>query len=60
MNDMVSDLISHTDKQTQYTQGPTDWHVYEYMLTSPVTCTQQLPVLHWMNNLLIKKRGQIL
>ena len=24
MNDMVSGLVSHTDKQTQYTQGPTD------------------------------------
>ena len=30
-------------------------HMYKYILTAPVTCTQQLPTLHWMNNLLIQK-----
>ena len=29
-------------------------HIYKYILTPPVLCTQQLPVLHWMNNLLIQ------
>ena len=29
-------------------------HIYKYILTPPPLCTQQLPVLHWMNNLLIQ------
>ena len=28
---------------------------YQYTLKPPVACTQQLPALHWMNNLLIQK-----
>ena len=30
-------------------------HIYKCILTQLVTCTQQLPVLHLMNNLLIQK-----
>ena len=30
-------------------------HPHEYILTPPVMCLQQLPVLHWMNNLLTSK-----
>ena len=30
-------------------------HIYKYISTPPVRCTQQLHVLHWMTNLLIQK-----
>ena len=26
-------------------------HISKYILTQPVTCTQQLPILHWMKSL---------
>ena len=35
-----------TQKHTQHTQEPVDWHPYEYILTPPVMCSQQLPFLH--------------
>ena len=45
-----------TQTKTHNTNGPIDWHKpYKYILTSPVTCSQQLPVLHWMHNLLLSK-----
>ena len=47
--------IKHLHKHTQDTQGPMKWHIYKCIITSPVMYTQQLPVLHWMNNLLIQK-----
>ena len=48
--------ITHR-KHMQDTQGLIDWytHIYEYILTPSVMCTQQLSVLHGMNNLLIQK-----
>lgn len=32
-------------KHIQDTQEPTDWHIYKYISTPPVTFTEQLPVL---------------
>ena len=45
----------HTHKhiQTQLTLGPIDWH--KNILTPPVMCSQQLPVLHRINHSLILK-----
>ena len=47
----------HTNKNIQGAHGPIDWNahinIYKYILTAPVMCTQQVPVLHWMNNLII-------
>ena len=45
-----SDRLTHTG-----TQGPIFLHTFKYILTAPVTCAQQLPVLHWINNFLIQK-----
>ena len=42
----------HTKTKTHKTNTLT--HKYKHILTPPFTCTQQLPVLHWMNNLLIQ------
>ena len=47
--------VTETGKNTRDIQGPTDWHTYNYILTPSVMCTQQLPVLLWMINLLIQK-----
>ena len=49
-----SDLISHGQTNRQGTPGPIDYHIYKYVLTPPITCRQQPPILHWMNNLLIQ------
>ena len=57
--DMVfaSTLIwfTHTLTNTQNTQTNRLTHKHKYILTPPVVCTQQIAVLHWMNNLLIQK-----
>lgn len=45
----------HTNKDTQHTWTNRLTQSYKYILTSPVTCSQQLPVLHWMHNLLLSK-----
>ena len=45
--------IVHTNKQ--HTRADRLTHPYKYILTPPVMCSQQLSVLHWMNNLLILK-----
>ena len=42
---------THRIHRDQYTYT----HTYKYVLTSPVTCAQQLSVLQWMNNFLIQK-----
>ena len=47
---------THTHIDTQHTQGGsrlTD--LYEYIFTLPAMSSQQLSLLHWMNNLLISK-----
>ena len=59
-DDMVfaSTLIwYHTQTNTHraYRDQQTDTNRYKYILTPSVMCTQQLPVLHWMNNLLIQR-----
>ena len=50
-------MISFIQKGTYRTRRYqyTDTHIYEFMLTSPVVCTHELPILHSMNNLLIQK-----
>ena len=54
---LVSDLISHTNKQT-YTahRGPIDWHthinIYQHHC---YVLTEQISVLQWGNNSLISK-----
>ena len=53
----VSILIwYHIHRQTHKGGTETNWltHIYEYILTPPVMCTQQLLALHWMNDLLIQ------
>ena len=48
--------ISHTQTNIeQDTQRPIDWFMHINILTLPIMCTQQLSVLHWMDNLLIQK-----
>ena len=57
--DMVTQIWYHTHRQSY------KWHKRSYRLThayksksvlaTPVMCTHQLTVLHWMNNLLIQK-----
>ena len=44
--------IETTSYRTNWDQK-TDTH--KYILTPPVTCTQQLPVLHWIDKLLMQK-----
>ena len=49
-------LLLHTQKNTH--RAHKDHRLtrrYKDILTPPVTCTQQLTALHWMNNLLIRK-----
>ena len=50
---LCSVLISPTHKQghTAHTGANRLTHPYKYILTPPVMCSQQLSVLHWMNNL---------
>ena len=45
--------ITDSNKHIQEKQGLVYWHTHK-TLRPPVRCTQQLPVLHWMNNLLIQ------
>ena len=50
-----SDLIpQNADKHTWNTQGPIYLHTSKNILTLPVICAQQLTILNWMNNFLIK------
>ena len=44
---------THKHIQTQLTLGPIDWYIN--ILTPPVMCSQQLPVLHRINHSLILK-----
>ena len=46
---------THTDKHTENTGTNKLTHTYNYILTLPVMCTRQLPVLHLTDNLLIQK-----
>ena len=57
-NDMVfaGALISnHTHKHMHDTVTNSLRHTYKYILTLTIMYTQQLLVLHWMENLLIQK-----
>ena len=46
---------THTNKDTGRTRTNRLTHPCKYMLIPSVICSQQLSVLHWMNNLLIQK-----
>ena len=46
--------ITHRHTHTGHTRTNRLIHTYKYILTPAVMCTQQLPVLHWMNTLLIQ------
>ena len=48
---------THTDTfaHRQDTKGPIEWHTDGYILIPPVICSQQISVLHWMNNSLKAK-----
>ena len=54
-----SDLIAHTVKHKQGTQGPVDWHTYinihlhHLLCAPPVMCSQKLPLLHWVTKRII-------
>ena len=47
----------HTHKHIYTSHRGTNWpaYIYKYILTSTVMRSQQLPVLHWMNDSLISK-----
>ena len=52
-----SDLILHihTHKNTVHSEANRLTHPCKYILTAPAMSSQQLSVLHWMNNSLILK-----
>ena len=50
-----SDLISHIETTSYRTNWDQKTDTHKYILTPPVTCTQQLPVLHWIDKLLMQK-----
>ena len=45
----------HTQRHTAHSGTSKLTDPYKYIFTSPVMCSQQLPLLHWMNNSLISK-----
>ena len=48
--------ITHAHKKQRHHTGANRLkRPYKHILTSPVLCSQQLSVLHWMNNLMIWK-----
>ena len=51
---VVSWYLTQTDTYTQR-PGKTFNNTYEYILTPPVMCAQQLPVLNWINDVLIQR-----
>ena len=46
---------AHTRRQIAHTDANGLTHPYKYMLTLPVMCSKQLPVLNWMNNFVASK-----
>ena len=46
---------THTHKDTKHTRASRLTHPYKYIFISPAMCSQQLSLLHWMNNSLIPK-----
>ena len=53
-----SDLISqhkHIQTHTVHSGVSRLKHTYKYIFTPPLMCSQQLSLLHWMNNLSISK-----
>ena len=46
---------TQTNTHKTHRSQQTDTHVHMFILTATVMSTQQLPVLFWMNNLLIQK-----
>ena len=46
---------THRQAHTGHTGTNRQTQTYKYKFTPPVMSTQQLPVLHWMTNLLIQK-----
>ena len=45
----------HRQEHTGHRKTNRLTHIYKCISTQPVTCTQQLPVLYWMNNWFIQK-----
>ena len=50
-----ADLISHTQTGTTHLGASRPTHSCKYIFTPTVTCSQQLSLLHWMNNSLTSK-----
>ena len=46
---------THTQRHNTLRGQCTDTHQHKYIFTPPVMCSQQLSLLHWMNNSLISK-----
>ena len=46
---------THTHKDTKHTRASRLTQPYKYIFISPAMCSQQLSLLHWMNNSLIPK-----
>ena len=47
--------ITHTNTKRTRQDQLIDTHIFKYILTAPTVCTPQLPLLHWMNNLMTQK-----
>ena len=47
--------ITHMQTHTTHSESNRLTQPYKYILTPPAMCSQQLSVLHWMNNSLISK-----
>ena len=50
-----SDLILQTQRHPAHSGASRLTHPYKYIFRTTVTCSQQLSLLHWMNNSLIPK-----
>ena len=50
-----SDLILHTQRHPAHSGASRLTHPYKYIFRTTATCSQQLSLLHWMNNSLIPK-----
>ena len=49
----ITNTRTQTQRYTTLKGQKNDTQPYKYLFTPPVTCSQQLSLLHWMNNSLI-------